>query len=266
MTTENETPTSTAEAPESTTPQGAADPVEPPQEGEAKPEAKTFTQEELEKVIAKRLAKLERKHQRELENAQRGQTPQPQPEAKKAQEPGKPKPDSFESYTDYLEALTDWKADQIEAGRAKREAEKKEAEEAAKVQQRWNALEEKALERYEDYDEVVDFVSMERRGLINQTIATFALDSDFGPDLLYYLNTNPDEARKIVGLRPTRAAAELGRIEGRLEAQHQPRAESKPKTTTAPAPVTPVGAKGVPAVSDDKLSDADWFAAQRRRR
>ena len=40
MTTENETPTSTAEAPESTTPQGAADPVEPTQDGEAKPEAK----------------------------------------------------------------------------------------------------------------------------------------------------------------------------------------------------------------------------------
>ena len=98
-------------------PQAAEENAAPP-EGEVtatedqQPEAqKTFTQEELDAIVQKRISKLERKLERQrIESETRAQVTQ---ELSAKQEiPGKPTIDQFNTIEEYTEALTDWKAEQ----------------------------------------------------------------------------------------------------------------------------------------------------------
>jgi len=68
--------------------------------------------------------------------------------------------------------------------------------------------------------------------------------SDIGPEVAYYLGANPKEAERISRLAPIMQAKEIGRIEAKL-------ANDPPvkRTTSAPAPISPVTARssGAPA-------------------
>jgi hypothetical protein len=92
--------------------------------------------------------------------------------------------------------------------------------------------------------------------------------SDIGPDVAYYLGSNPKEVDRISRLAPILQAKEIGRIEAKL-------ADAPPvkKTTSAPTPISPVTARsnGTPAFdttdprSIKSMSTSQWIEAERQR-
>jgi hypothetical protein len=92
--------------------------------------------------------------------------------------------------------------------------------------------------------------------------------SDVGPELAYYLGSNPKEADRISRMTPFSQAKEIGKIEAKL-------ADNPPvkRTTSAPAPISPVTARssGSPALdttdprSIKTMTTSQWIEADRAR-
>ncbi len=211
--------------------------------------AKTFTQEELDAAIGKRLAREQRKWERE-QAQRRVETPAAAPVAL-------PPVDQFESPQAYAEALAEQKAHELIA---KREQAKAQAE----VLESYHDKEEQARDKYDDFEQVAYNPNLRITDVMAQTIQS----SDVGPDVAYYLGANPKEADRISRLSPFMQAKEIGVIEAKLV--NNPPVK---KTTSAPAPISPVSARstGSPAYdttdprSTKTMTDSQWIEAERAR-
>jgi hypothetical protein len=92
--------------------------------------------------------------------------------------------------------------------------------------------------------------------------------ADNGPDVLYYLGSNPKEAERISRLPPAIQAKEIGKIEAKLD--NDPPVK---KSSSAPAPISPVtarksGSASFPTTdprSVSAMSTSDWINAERQR-
>jgi hypothetical protein len=126
-----------------------------------------------------------------------------------------------------------------------RNRDKQEQEQGLRQQQeaeRQTAWQEKltpAQERYPDFQEkgqqLVDTfngISEEYGEYLSNTL----MSMDYGPDVLYYLANNPDEASKIVGSGPNMATVALGRLEARFADADDIKQKARPKVSNAPAP------------------------------
>ena len=236
-----------AEVPVPEVPTTAVEPtVEETQPVEKPVEAKTFSQEEVDALIGKRLAREARRWERE--QAQRAQAPAA---------PVEPvAPEQFESTEAYVEALAAQKA---QALIEQREQQRQQSE----VLETFHEKEEEARTKYDDFDQVAYNPNLP----ITQVMAQAIQASDVGPDVAYHLGANPKEAERISKLPPLQQAKEIGKLEAKL-------ADSPPvkKTSTAPAPITPVTARNSGDASYDttdprslKMSMAEWAAADNAR-
>ena len=230
----------------------AVEPVEneTPEEQPVEQEAtKTFTQEELDAIVGKRLAREQRKGERE--QAQR------LAEQQARQQPVDLAPEQFETYEDYADALAERKAEEL---LARREAE---------LQQRalldaYHEREEAARDKYDDFE----MVAYNPELPVTEAMARAIQASDIGPDVLYHLGSNPKDAARISRLDPILQAREIGKIEAQLGA-----APPVKKTSNAPAPIAPVTARttGSPAFdttdprSMKTMSTSEWIEAERLR-
>lgn len=169
-----------------------------------------------------------------------------------AEPQGKPTADQFTEYSDYIEALTEWKADQkIEAKFAEREAKQQETARATTWTERVTAVKAEIA----DFDTVMAGSSAP----MTQAMAEAIRESDMGPRVAYHLAQHPEIATKMVGMSESAVNREIGRLEAILSA---PKAEAPaPKRiTSAPIPPTPVGS-GRSTVGDPaKMSQADYLA------
>lgn len=232
--------------------------------------AKTFSQEEVDALIAKRLAREERKRQREMQQMHR---PVEQPPADAPAAPaGKPDPATFQTTEAYLEALTDWKAEQkvseklTDWERNQREMRARSAAQAAQAE--YQRREEAARDKHEDFDDVVYNPALP----INDHMAHVIQHSEVGPELAYHLGTHPEEAARIARMHPLLLAKELGKLEAKLSASPAP-AASAAQPSAAPAPITPVGGKQTGAKIYDttdprsikSMTTSEWIAAERKR-
>jgi hypothetical protein len=210
---------------------------------------KTFTQEELDAAIGKRLAREQRKWERE--QAQR------RVEAPAAAPVALPPVDQFESPEAYAEALAEQKAQELISKREQAKAQ-------AMVLESYHDKEEQARDKYDDFEQVAYNPNLRITDVMAQTIQS----SDVGPDVAYYLGANPKEADRISRLSPFMQAKEIGVIEAKLV--NNPPVK---KTTSAPAPISPVTARttGSPAYdttdprSTKTMSDSEWIEAERKR-
>jgi hypothetical protein len=221
-------------------------PEEQPVEQEA---SKTFTQEELDAIVGKRLAREQRKWERE--QAQR------LAEQQARQQPTDIAPEQFETYEDYADALAERKAQEL---LARREAEQ---------QQRayldaYHDREEVARDKYDDFEQVAYNPNLP----VTEAMARAIQASEIGPDVLYHLGSTPSEAARISRLDPILQAREIGKIEARLGAEPPVK-----KTSNAPAPIAPVTARsqGTPRYdttdprSVKSMSTSEWIEAERLR-
>jgi hypothetical protein len=204
---------------------------------EAVPPPKTYSEEEMRKVVSDRL----KKESRRLERAVRAELERDQAlkelEALKApkttpQATGKPKASEFADPEAYVEALAEWKFDQ----KLKTQREESERENQTKARERED-LEDAQIARqklaagakkYADFEEVTGNPDVP----ITYVMAKAIVESDVSADLAYYLCSHADEAERISSLPPTRQAIELGRLEDKLKAP--------PKPTQTPPPIKPL--------------------------
>jgi hypothetical protein len=216
-------------------------------DGKEQAPAKAFSQEEVDALIGKRLAREQRKWERE--QAQRG--------AEKQIVPAElPSPDQFQSPTDYAEFIRA-EADKLVQ---QREAAKQQSQILESYQER----EEQARDKYDDFEQVAYNPNLTITNVMAETIQ----HSDIGPDLAYYLGSNPKDAERISRLSPFMQAKEIGRIEAKL-------ADNPPvkKTTSAPAPISPVTARSTGAPTHDttdprstkSMTTGQWIEAERAR-
>ena len=216
-------------------------------EGKEQAPAKAFSQEEVDALIGKRLAREQRKWERE--QALRGAEKQIVPTEL-------PSPDQFQSPTDYAEFIRA-EADKLVQ---QREAAKQQSQVLESYQER----EEQARDKYDDFEQVAYNPNLPITNVMAETIQ----HSDIGPDLAYYLGSNPKDAERISRLSPFMQAKEIGRIEAKL-------ADNPPvkRTTSAPAPISPVTARTTGSPTHDttdprsikSMTTGQWIEAERAR-
>ena len=210
---------------------------------------KTFSQEDLDAAIGKRLAREQRKWERE--QAQRVA------ETQTLRAPPVQSVDQFESTEAYAEALAYQKAEQL---LAQREA----AKQQSQVLESYHDKEEEARSKYDDFEQVAYNPKLPITEVMAETIRS----SDVGPELAYYLGTNPKDADRISRLTPLAQAKEIGKIEAKLVSDPPMK-----RTSSAPAPISPVTARstGSPAYdttdprSTKTMTDSQWIEAERAR-
>jgi len=221
--------------------------VQTPEAVEPAEAPKTFSQEELDAAIGKRLAREQRKWEREQAQRAQPQMPISAPVA----------PEQFESTDAYVEALASQKAEQL---LAQREQNKQQAE----LLESYHDKEEKAREKYDDFEQVAYNPNLPITDVMAQSIQA----SDIGPEVAYHLGANPKEAERIARLSPILQAKEIGKLEAKLAADPPVK-----KTSNAPTPISPITARstGSPAYdttdprSIKTMSTSDWIEAERMR-
>lgn len=177
--------------------------------------------------------------------------------AKPAEEvKAKPKLEDF-GYDEaaFTEALTDWKL----AESKKREREdfkatlQRQEQEAAQrdFQISIQQTNERGSLEFGDYREVV----LQNPTLtVTDFMAAAMAASEDGHKVAYYLGQHPDEAARIAALPPVAQTREITKIE-----LTKIKAPAKPKTTGAPDPVKPVGAKAKTIIDPNKLPIEEWM-------
>lgn len=218
--------------------------VNAPEVDQEQQPAKTFSQEELDAAIGKRLAREQRKWERAQQSA--------------LVAPAAPVvPEQFATTEDYVEALAFQRADQLLTQREQQKHQKE-------VIEAYHDREEEARNKYDDFEQVAYNPNLP----ITSDMAQAIQYSDIGPDLAYHLGANPKEAERISRLPPILQAKEIGRIEAKLAADPPTK-----KTTSAPTPISPITARstGSPAYdttdprSIKTMSTSDWIEAERMR-
>lgn len=213
-------------------------------------EPKTFTQEDLDRIIAAEKAKVERKVRRELMEAAQ--------ESAKQTPAQPPKPDQFSSAEEYAEALAEFKVEQ-------KLAEREVQQQRKQAESTYAEREEEVRAKYDDFEEVAYNPNLR----ITPEMAEVIKASDIGPEVAYHLGQNPKEAERISRLSPLVQAREIGKIEASLSSTPAP----AKKASSAPEPIKPVGSRATTAKYDTTdprstkvMSDSEWIKAENARR
>jgi hypothetical protein len=173
--------------------------------------------------------------------------------AQKAEAPGEPKPEQFESFEEYNRALVRHEARVLIDQERQFEYQAKAQQQEQQVQATWKEREASAREKLVDYDATV-YPMLEYPAIANNPYFAAALiGSPQGAEVLYQLGKNPQEAIRIANLDPASCAREIGKLEAKLEGQSK-------KTSSAPPPPKPVqgGAKATTGLRDDIPVD-EWL-------
>jgi len=218
---------------------------------ENKPEEKKYSQAEIDAMIGKRLAREQRKWEREQ------QSKQAEMQARTSVPKEVPPVEQFESPEAYAEALAVRRAEEM---LNQRELQKQQAA----LEDAYAEREEEARTKYDDFEQVAYNPQLRVTDVMAETIK----NSDMGPDLAYWLGSNPKESDRISRLSPLLQAREIGKIEARLGVE-----PPQKKSSSAPEPIRPVTARasnsGVVDTTDPRstktMSASEWIEAERRR-
>ncbi len=231
-------------------------------EAEVTPEvAKTFTQEELDSIVQKRLAKESRKlaKQAELEAENKVLRAQLQPKQEVAKQADAPRVDDFETYEDYLDARADYIAERKFESKIAEHAQRVQAQSTqayqAKINETWGEKVTAARDKYSDFDEVIESAEQPITPVIAHALKVSAIGGDIG----YYLAKNPSEMDRLAKLDPFTTAIEIGKLEAKLS--HTP---PKTEVSKAPEPITPMGGKSETKKDPANMTDAEFRDWRRR--
>lgn len=107
-----------------------------------------------------------------------------------------------------------------------------------------NEFQERGAEKYEDFAETVIESGLHSEWPLSEALASLAIESEHGPEILYGLATDVREARKINGLTPAQQAAWFGRREAELGG-----VTTKPAQGDEPAAIRRVSQAPTPLVN-----------------
>ncbi|QDP50598.1 MAG: hypothetical protein Tp1125DCM00d2C21254131_39 [Prokaryotic dsDNA virus sp.] len=193
--------------------------------------------------------------------AKLGQDEKPEDKSQKADELVEPKPtDKTEDGEDkyplgdydpqYLKDLADYSFEKkfaaLETSKAEKEQERIKKEQDIKAEAEKQALQESwteklapAQERYPDFHEKGEALVSTFDGIdasYGEYLSTALMALDNGPDVLYYLASNPDEAQSIVESGPMKATVAMGRIDSMFAAKEEAKKSAPRKVSKAPSP------------------------------
>jgi len=217
---------------------------------------KTFTQQDVDAIVQKRLARESRRIERQVRLEAENEFYRRQEEARQSQHQtqskpsGPPKLEDFETAEDYIDALTDYKIEQREAQRQQKMQQERESQSESEF---LGTVREKLLvgaEKHDDFQEVVDSIPDE---YVTPAMFHAIAESDSASEISYFLGNNHAEAARIARLSPVKQVQEIDRLENKLKA---PKGVSK-----APPPMETTGrgrAKNEPDL--EKMSVAEYAA------
>jgi hypothetical protein len=243
----------------------------------SKPKKKSGTQRRIEKLVKQR-AEVERERDMLREQLLKNQNAKPegqQPDAKAADPSQKPNSNNYDSYDDYVEALTEWKADQklkAKDEEVKKETLQNQVKERVKTH---NDRVDAYRKDHADFDKhLTSFFEEQGTGFaISGALQELITESDNGPALLHELVKSPEEFVRLNSLSAMSAAREIGRLESKLSSAPEKTENTKTKTITkAPPPARPLNASsanGKKSIYDDDVPFAEYErmrAEQEKRR
>ncbi len=172
----------------------------------------------------------------------------------KSEEPDpKPDPSQFNDAIEYAEALAEWTADKKLRERDQAELARKAEEEQSRMRQKFQERLDAVKQELPDYDDMIASSDVAVSGPVTDAI----IESDVGPQILYYLAENPDFARELGEKSITSQLRSIGRLEAKFEKSETPKPSVKEpvaKKSNAPAPINPLKSGGNPS---DITLDAD---------
>jgi chromosome segregation ATPase len=203
---------------------------------------KRFSELTKQREAARQEAEREREARQALEARLRDLESKVNPP--KSEEPD-PKPDAsqFNDAIEYAEALAEWTADKKMRERDQAEMQRKAQEEQSRLRQKFQERLEQAKQELPDYEDMIASSDV----AVSQPVTDAIIESDVGPQILYYLAENPDFARGLAEKSITSQLRAIGRLEAKFEKTEAPKTkEPVAKKSNAPAPINPLKAGGNP--------------------
>ena len=270
----NDTPALEVETEETEEPEDLVDEDEDPSKIKLIPKKKLSAQERINDITAKYRAEererleLQRKYE---EAVAKLNTPTPVETPKAQAEPipddevnGEAKYPLGEFDPGYIRDLAKFTIAQ-ERDQMRREEEvsrqQRETEQAhAQLQQTWNtrvAQAETELPDLRDKVTVLQPILSTVNEDFGNYLSTTIMSLDNGPEILYYLSDNPDEARRIVASGPTSATLALGRLDALLSKPKEPKPTRV--TQSPPPPLTRTKGASAAVTTPDDTDDLHSF-------
>ncbi len=185
----------------------------------------------------------------------------PKPKAEPAEQ--KPKVEDFTTYEEWVEAVSDWKADlklaAYQETTDKRFAEAQQASAASTAQRAYQEAQTRVVkagaEKFADFDATLG-QQFDRGIRWSPFVTDVVLSHPLGPDIAYAL-AKDDAAAERISAAPTVAIAgmEMGQFLARLDAAASGTTSEMPKTHAKP-PIKPLG--GAPVTSDPSPDDLEF--------
>lgn len=251
-----------ADTPAATT--GPADTAdgEQPKEGQGNQPDKPSRDRRAEKRIASLTRKNEELLTRlgRLEGIVEVTTSRPQQATE--QPNAKPQSSQFNSYDEYVEALTDWKADEkLNAREKQREEQTRTQSVDSKAAERNARVAERLMEDakdVEDFEDVMETITA-RNFPISETMRDYLEEAARPAHMAQWLADNRDKAKLIYGMNSAAAVRELDKVAASF-------APKPARTSSAPPPVPTVGGRSVTTRSGEDMSMKEYASAWTARR
>jgi chromosome segregation ATPase len=200
---------------------------------------KRFSELTKQRELARQEAERERQARQELENRVKELEAKANPPEKADPDP-KPDPSQFNDALEYAEALAEWTTDKKLREREQQEMARKAAEEQSRKQAEFQKRLEAAKSDLPDLDETIAAAGDIP---VSAPVSEAIIESEYGPQLLYYLADNPEYARSLGEKSLTAQLREIGKLEAKFEKAEPPsKKEPVAKKSSAPAPITPIKA------------------------
>ena len=184
-----------------------------------------------------------------------------------------PKPEEFNDMFEYAKALAEFTADKKLMERDKQVADRQAAEQRAQFEKGWADRVNAAKSQLPDFDEMIQSSNVS----VSDPVRDAIMESDTGPQILYYLAENPEFAEELGKKSVISALREIGKLEARFEkaptkTDDEPEVRTTAVKSKAPAPISPI--RGAISKTENNV-DADgnfhgtfqqWKAARQQKR
>ena len=202
-----------------------------------------FSELTKQREAAKVEAQREREAREALEARLREIESRAAPVQQEPQQAQEPKPEQFRDMYEYAKALAEYTAEKKIQQMKQAEVQQRVEAERQKVIETWAERVSQAKAALPDFDDMVASSDV----AVSDDIRDAIIESDVGPQMLYYLAENSEFAQKLSGMTPRAALKELGKLEARLEKQTEKPADQKSSTpiakvaqSKAPPPINPI--------------------------
>lgn len=168
----------------------------------------------------------------------------------------------FEDYEAYSKALVDYN---VKKAKIEWDQDQIRKQQETKAQERSDTLQAKLMEGYEKYSDFEEVAYDRSATHITPMIVDILADCDHPADIAYYLAKHRVEGVAISRMTPVRAAREIAKLEMKLASGSPQPPHSKPKTTGAPPPISPLGGAGAGTGEKDpeKMTQKEWNEKRR---